>query len=397
MILVCAVALGIALALGGTTFCGEVVLKEMVMGKEYRIEKVDGEPGNFWVCWGEEKDKWEPRVWQPKELKEQGPIFYYNMGKKLGEEEKRFPMSAVKPMQEDKITAAQFHDAYFTNNMIPNYMNTFQDSFFTEMYNVKGKKLTMGGFEFLKQYRQAIDYPEGEPQRKYVFVQNEPEESSGVGLVQIVYMGAKADDNFLYLPAVRKVRRLAVASVQDYIARSIVRNEDNALSKPQPTQEYKWTGESRLCKYRGKEYPGHGTAADGILYQNDPNYRGEDHTWVEGIGEPGRIMEVVSKEAGWWYGKQVRLFGLFNGYVWEEDTYDYKGRLIRQMVTNQGISVAGFKDPRFHWGTIKGIEQSTGFSCRIYSFNIALDVGIPDDFFQEKTLLKELKGLDAWR
>jgi hypothetical protein len=191
---------------------------------------------------------------------------------------------------------------------------------------------------------------------------------------------------------VRKVRRLAVGSRQDYIARSIVRNEDNALCKP--IHNYKWTG-TALCKYRGKEYPGQAIAPEG--FQADPKFRGEDHTWVEGIGEPCRIMEITPYRDDWWFGKMIKITGIKTGFAWQEDTFDKKGRLIRQLPSCQGIHVTGYKDPRFHWGIITGIEQSTGFSQNAYSNNVGLNLGIPDTFFLEKTLLKEPKTLDVWK
>lgn len=369
---------------------GQVVKKETIMGKEYRIETIDNEPGNFMVYWGDDKEKWVPRPWYPEAFKKAGPAFY-DLGEKLAKEG-RFPFTLNEAMRDDNITPEQFWDASFVNNLIPIYMGDFQDSFKTEMFNVKGKKLTQGGIEFLKQYRQALEYPEGQPQRKYIFIQSLPEESSGLGMLQIVYMGKKEDDNFLYLPSVRKVRRLAVASRQDYLPRTIVRNEDNALCKP--IHHYRWTG-TQLAKYRGKEYPGHAMAPEG--FQPDPKFQGGDHSWIEGTGEPCRIMEITPFREDWWFGKMVKLFGVKTGFAWQEDTYDQKGRLIRQLPTVMGITVEGYTEPLFHWAVITGIEQSTGYSQNAYSSECGLGVGIPDEFFREKTLLLEPSKLDAWK
>ncbi len=48
-------------------FGGKQVFSKTVLGKEYRIETVEGEAGKYWVYWGDEKMKWEPKPFYPDE------------------------------------------------------------------------------------------------------------------------------------------------------------------------------------------------------------------------------------------------------------------------------------------------------------------------------------------
>src|SRR5713226_10417518 len=48
-------------------FGGKQIFAKTVLGKEYRIETVEGEAGKYWVYWGDEKMKWEPKPFYPDE------------------------------------------------------------------------------------------------------------------------------------------------------------------------------------------------------------------------------------------------------------------------------------------------------------------------------------------
>ena len=77
-----------------------------LMGKNFRIEAAEGEPGKYCLSWGEEKMKWEPKPFYPEELKQKGPLFYveyadlkvfpYNHRSK---NEKNLPLSTCKTVR----------------------------------------------------------------------------------------------------------------------------------------------------------------------------------------------------------------------------------------------------------------------------------------------------------
>ena len=52
------------------------VFSKMIGGKEWRVEPIAGTK-NFKVTWGDDTVTWTPRAWQPKELQEKGPRYYY--------------------------------------------------------------------------------------------------------------------------------------------------------------------------------------------------------------------------------------------------------------------------------------------------------------------------------
>jgi len=60
----------------GKPYQGKAVYQKTVLGKEYRIETLEAEPGNYQVSWGDEKLKWEPKPWYDDELKAKGPLLY---------------------------------------------------------------------------------------------------------------------------------------------------------------------------------------------------------------------------------------------------------------------------------------------------------------------------------
>ena len=66
-----------ALAQGAAAKCGgKQVYSKTVLGKEYRVEAAEGEPGKFCVSWGDEKMKWEPKPFYEDELNKKGPMLY---------------------------------------------------------------------------------------------------------------------------------------------------------------------------------------------------------------------------------------------------------------------------------------------------------------------------------
>ena len=383
---------------------GEVSEKYQVLGKEFWTETVDNEPGKFLVHWGEETLKWEPQPWQCPELTEAGPIYYARWNKQLGEK-RLFPYN-ISLEDRGKLSAKDFWDYFYVNNILPMTGGeggiTHQDAYFGVLRSPGDEKVyETGGYEHQRGYRTSIEFPANQPLWKYVFTQNHPEGSSGLGLLQIVYSGDKVDDNFLYLPAVRKVRRLAAASRQDFVARTVFRNEDNALCKP--IHNYKWIGQE-LMKNPGEEMPNYGVGGR----NPDPKFKGEDHRTFDGIGEPCQVMEVTPFREDWWFGKIIKRVGIFTGAFWIENAYDKKGRDIRSLnfrfgpyyQPGQGKDVPG-SVPLPHWDALGGLDRLTGYMMNLYPLQGTITYNVPDvppeRIFVEQTLLKEVKRIDFYK
>ena len=396
--------LAVVLLTGGfvkTGVGGETSEKYTVEGMEFWTETVDNEPGNFMVYWGEEKYKWEPKPWQPDETKEVGPIFYARHNKQLADKG-YFPFNI--PMEKRaQLPAKEFHDIFYPLSPLPLIAGKdgayFQDLARIETRSPGDKKrYSIEAFEYLRGYRNRTDLPDGEPRWKYMLTVTAPDESSGQGFLQIVYEGDKRDDSFLYLPAVRKVRRLASASKQDYVARTLFRQEDNALCKPM--HNYQYIGKE-ILQDPGPEVPGYGVGG----MQPDVNFEGKDHRANAGVGEPCRLMEITPYRDDWWFGKQIKHVGVFSGMFWREQCYDKKGRLIRALNFRSGLWYAPGEEkakggvPVPHWDSLAATEYTTGYWHNMYSSDVSiLQKGVPvDRIFTEKTLLLEPRKIDWYR
>lgn len=384
----------LSVMLTGRAYSGQVTHKEMVYGKEYRIETVDNEPGSYMVYWGDEKIKWEPMPWMPKELKEKGPAFY-SYFRKRASDAGYWPYT-ITDQEQQKLDGKKIHEYFYINSSIPAAYNDFCNDYYSEMTTPRGNRYEVGGSEWLKRYRKQSDCGEGAVDWKYLYVQNYPEDSSGVGFLQVVYCGKKIEDNYLYLPSVRKVRRLAAGSRQDFLSRSINRQEDNALCKPIHNYTIKGT---KLIGMQPKDWPGFDPADT----RNAPTeWKGSDNTACRGIGEPAMVIEITPSQKDWWMAKEVKIVGIKTGIYYYGDAYDAQGRLIRRLPWWQGIWYhprdEGKKDPfpYLHWAGFVGQDYLSGYHMKLLSFNVSIDSGIPDDIFKERVLTQEPKKLKFW-
>jgi hypothetical protein len=224
------------------------VLKEMIWGKEYKIEKSDK---GYWVYWGDEKYFWEPKPWQQKELAAQGPA-YYNIwaAPKLP-----YPWDLTLEERE-KLNGKEF--MMRGNEAIGNYFEMNHDkldTFMTVLFAPDGTQRMHKGIEFWRPLVYLYGgYPkeEGKILKKYVYIENYPEDVRGLAGLDIEYSGAKEDDSYLYLPSVRKVRRMSIGNRQDFFPGVIMRNEDFFLWKP--IHNYKKIRTELLKNIGEKEY-----------------------------------------------------------------------------------------------------------------------------------------------
>lgn len=202
------------------------VFSKMIGGKEWRVEPIAGTK-NYTVTWGDQTVTWEPKPWQPKELQAEGPSWYWRLfGDKtpyppldtnIDERVKLDGPGVIKgwTLIED---AAQMLDA--------------RTGFCLDIISASGEVRTRCGIEWKRAYLRPEwrhIYEESDPPmlHKRFIVLTHPRSVRGVSFLTFVYDDAvREQDNWLYLPSVRKVRRLATASKQDYFAGSPLRNED---------------------------------------------------------------------------------------------------------------------------------------------------------------------------
>jgi hypothetical protein len=378
----------------GAEECAIKAMKETIYGKPWSVEQVQGEEGKWWVTWGDEKIKWEPQWWQQDILNKTGPGLYIDYANKS----KKYPFWPynVPDSEFEKLSAKDIWDYYYIGyvfHMCPDYT----DDFWGTLEGPKGNKYASGGMEWVKRYRQSAEYKEGDVEWKYIFMQTTPEDVAGASMLQIVYCGDKTEDNFVYAPTTRKVRRLASASRQDFLPRTVWRNEDNGLCKP--IHNYKITG-TKILPLNPKEWPGYDPDNQRGF---DLNWKGEDRRQIRGYGEPCLVMEVTPYRDKWWFGKSIYYVGAKTHKFWWNEAFDQTGRLIRRhMLYQQFLTRPADKDipedmPFMASAPACGIDYKTGYYQVVYIYNQRTHEGIPDDIFQENTLTREVSKKYFWR
>ena len=121
-------------------------------------------------------------------------------------------------------------------------------------------------------------------------------------------------EDLLYLPTVRRTRRLAGAVAKQYFPGSIYRYEDVSYSGALPQLDYKITGfklfdpSEKTRGYNTEGYP-------------DTVKR------VSGAGDVVAIMEVTPKPGvSWWYAKRIEYLGLLTMATLYTEEYNANGK-----------------------------------------------------------------------
>ncbi|MGE0521322.1 MAG: outer membrane lipoprotein-sorting protein [Candidatus Binatia bacterium] len=239
---------------------------------------------------------------------------------------------------------------------------------------------TRCGIEWKKAYvrpEQRAVYESTNPPllSKRFIVLTAPRTVRGVGFVTNVYDDAnKEQDNWLYLPSVRKVRRLATASKQDYFAGTPIRNED--LPQVSPYNHNNQVIKVALFADPGPEYFGFG---------NSGWERKEE--FLDGIGCPHWVVEVTPKERPYWFDKKESWVNMFIYGVSHERAYDEKGEIVRVM--NYAHRPADLIDPSYPrgyliWNTAGAHDLRTGYRSVFWGAHRRKNVVWEESFFDTK-------------
>jgi len=378
-------------------FGGKSLFSQTILGKEYRIETVEGEAGKYWVYWGEEKMKWEPKPFYPDELNQKGPMFYVEYANL-----KFFPFNNTLEERE-KFTAfdVQNSGAFFAPFVTGPI--DLEDGFEAHLYSPTGYRRDKTGMEFNKWYLEGHtkhvwdkDSTSGDPYRKYLFIFRSPQDLQKTAFFQVQYQGQKEDDNFLYNPVVRKVRRLATANRQDVVGGLVLRQEQNSLMTP--IHNYKMLGSQVMT-----------------LPEVDPTLGfegGEDkqspaveYKRVDGLGEPCWVYETTPFREDWWFAKQISYVGFLTMTNWRTDSFDREGRLIQRVIWIQELSAPGAaskglppgRETYLTWGGSVFKDYTTGFWVVTYPTERTLNPPLPETIYNTNTLLQEPKTVDFYR
>ena len=370
-----------------------VDVPKTIAGKSYSIT-ASSKPGTYVVKWGDDSMTWEPKPYMEDQLKQQGPVYYAQWAQKGMEfpfersMEDREKLSADDIM--DRCVAYTYYGPYHKggtdiwNNLVVKPDGSLRETqHFLELWQTYvGKK----NQEFLtSDEREDVS-------RKYMWIAVEPQEVRGQsGVTTGYYAREKRPSDTLYLPTVRKVRRLAGAVSKQFFPATILRYEDVSHVRALPDLDYKIVGHE-LFK------------ADASIHgfgPNDyPDVKRADHG-----GEVATILEITPKPGtSWWYGKRRMYCGMESmAYLYSEE-FDEKGQVIRKVARgsitgNTATLPDGSHPPSWYnmWGALFVQDLKSGFRGDMWASNVQFNPTWPTNIFSNETLVREPRQLGFWQ
>jgi len=369
---------------------GEVITKYMVAGKEYRVEKIEGEPGKYMVFWGDDQYKWEPLSYMPDYYLKEGPLFFdrwikpgnpYPWDNSL-EERNRWDAKKI-------WTMCVYQQVWWATN---DYEHAV--AYPTILIDPKGRERV----KIMAEYGKGYFTPEAKKTlpkelqgvlgRKYMYIMLSPDDVSGVAGLSFSYLTDKPDDIWFYTPSVRKIRRLSEGSRQDFMPGSTYRNEDFVITRP--FHNYK------IVKTELFHPP--------LEYIGYPNSKRKH--WVDnnikrfhGEGQPCWVIEETPAKEPWWFHKHIRWVNMKDLTLSLSLAYDKNGRLIRYLTHGNFLPDPVNESLRSNWILWSVKDLTTGFytfdpmdygTHEVYGESrYYYNVGMPEKDFAPETLLKE--------
>ena len=359
---------------------------QMIAGKKYSIA-AGAQAGSFVCQWGDEKVTWTPKPWHHADYRELGPAVYDRWT------QKGLPYPWDLPLDERlKQTGAEVHDRSYTALYFGEFGRDYITHWAIDLTGPDGTQRNKELHEWMIAYRQNSEglapSQVGKVRANYMFTFTAPNDFRGLGISTTIYHGDKFNDEFLYTPASRRVRRLPQAARQDIIPGTITRWEDFPQVKPFPDIDYKIVGTTL--------YAGQPDGTFGFTM----NTKGEKTgIGIDGVCEPSYILEITPKSKSYWYAKQRRIIGIKTGSSWYEEVFDGKGEVTRKRVNRRSIAKG---DPRLQnpttnlqnwqliWGQEYFWEPKSGFSQAWYMLEFWLDyLAMPRDVVNLENLSKE--------
>ena len=294
----------------------EYMHEEMIVGKPYRIWAGPKE-GTFMVSWGDQSFLWEPKDWQAPTLQAAGPVFY----ERWMQPGNLFPWENSMAERE-QYAGADIHNRAYTPVDFGEFGLNYMTQWNVEMFSPDGTPRHKEAFEWATSYRlDSGGLPDdliGTVLAQYSFVFIAPDDFRGLGIAVTIYHGEKYNDEFLYTPSSRKVRRLPQGARQDFIPGTMARWEDFPQVKPYTDIDYVITGTTL-----------HSGPPEGLYGTRGETYAEKRTTGIDGLGEPSWVVELHATDDSYWYAKQRRVIGMKALNSWYEENYNNKGEVIR--------------------------------------------------------------------
>jgi hypothetical protein len=367
---------------------------KMIAGKPYSIS-TGKDLGTFLVRWGDQSMTWTPKPWMEDAYRTTGPAYYAQWT------QPGLPTPFEIPIdQRPSLSGGDLINRCYGESEYAPYAKNYWDSLVVKIYRPDGS--LRGQTDMMEIYsdmtmKKGFEYISSSDQkkvlRKYIWDYTSPDEVKGEGGVTTIFVDPSlAPQDTLYLPSVRKVRRLAGAVSSQYFPGLINRYEDVSHTNALPELNYKVVGYE--------------------LFNPDPTepeYRADylpDVKRVDGAGDVAVIVEITPKPGvSWWYAKRLYKCGLQEMNYFYDEAYDENGKLLRRteksMMTGSRLHIGtpeGPPAPDWYqsWGIMSVQDFDTGFTSDAYVTVGGFNADLPRAVFTDNTLYREPKSLSEW-
>ncbi len=193
----------------------------------------------------------------------------------------------------------------------------------------------------------------------------EPTSVKGLATLTWNYLNDNRDqDVWLWLPSLRKIRKVSAAQGDDSFLGSDFTTEE-ITTRRFKDETYKLIGE--------EDFKGYTSIFDGKVFHK---------------GEPCYVIECIPKRKPWYYSKRITYVSRnFGGNIFDE-IYDPNGKLYRTLFRGWIIiDVNGKEYPAQN--RVEGEDLRTGHKTAIIFDEIKFDQGLAEDIFTQKTLMRQ--------
>ncbi|MBU3933481.1 MAG: outer membrane lipoprotein-sorting protein [Candidatus Omnitrophica bacterium] len=259
-------------------------------------------------------------------------------------------------MSVDEIIKVTEHVQYTLNAF--DYQSTGNVLFIDESGATRTRK-------FLRQ-RIVLGPDSLNPEYKYkdLVIFTQPTLVKGLGILTWSYSDPDRDqDQWLWLPSLKKVRKISAAQADDSFMGSDFTVEE-ITTRTFDDETYKLLGEEKF-----KGYPSE--------IDNKTYYEGRDCYKIE----------CRPKRQPWYYSKRITWIDKEYGSTICDEVYDPKGRLYKTILKRYKLMKVDGKDyyPQIF---LEAKDLRTGHKTGIVMEDIKFDQGLPESHFSVKTLMR---------
>jgi hypothetical protein len=231
--------------------------------------------------------------------------------------------------------------------------------------NVKNLLIDKGGFTREKdaqRFRIILNRPSDDLDYKDMITLTAPQNVKGLSVLTWSYLNPKKDqDIWLWLPSLRKVRRISQSEADDAAFGSDFTQEEMS-SRRWDDETYTYVGEK---KFEGFKSP----------YNGKTYYAGQDCY----------VVEAKPKRKNWYYSKRiVWLHKDFGGKIFDE-VFDPNGKKYKVILMVYDYNPDTKCIPQVH---LECHNLITGHSTMSEIAGIKFNAGIDENFLSEKTLMR---------